>query len=175
MANNLFNHISEPSRIAIASEGDINLANYVVDSMSNGDIPKGTVTLFGPFTVPVYQKAYDLKSTSINYNKIDFKLTKQSILDATFSSNIDILYVPFTGIEDLRNVVVSTFPYIGERKFIAVHRDENDIESIEKLSKSLKELSHSIVYNKDNFSYIKLKTQNKLKPIVKRDSSRTWD
>ena len=56
-----------------------------------------------------------------------------------------------------------------------VHRDENDIESIEKLSKSLKELSHSIVYNKDNFSYIKLKTQNKLKPIVKRDSSRTWD
>jgi len=175
MANKLFNHISEPSRIEVSSEGDINLATYVVDAMSEGDIPKGTVTLFGPFTVPVYQKAYDLKSTSVNYKNIDFKLTKQSILEASFSSPIDILYVPFTDIENLRNIIVSTFPYIGERKFIAVQRNENDAESIEKLSKSLKELTHSIVYNTDNFSYIKLKTQNKLKPRVERDSSRTWD
>lgn len=173
MLTYLFENINYTANLVITGFGE-NLPRIIIDNLVEGNIPHSQVTAFGPYNQKQKRVIYDTRVEARNYHNISFSYYNEKFNAKYIENSIDFLVVPGDTIPNLSEVIKANISLVGRQKFILIHKNKSEHKELFYWVKNTPILKHSKVYSSDNFAYIKVKTDNQLKPDVIKDPNHLW-
>lgn len=173
MLTYLFKNINHTANLVITGFGK-NLPRVIINNLVEGNIPHSKVRAFGPFNQKQKRVIHDTRVEARNYYNISFNYYNEELNAELIEDPIDFLVVPGDTISNLKEVIKTNISLLGRQRFILIHKDKSEHKELFDWVKNIPVLNHSKVYSSDNFAYIKVKTNNQLKPDVIKDPNHLW-
>lgn len=173
MLTYLFENINYTANLVITGFGK-NLPKVIVSNLVERNIPHSKITVFGPFNQKQKRVIYDTRVEARNYHNISFTYYNEEVNAEYIEDPIDFLVVPDDTISNLKETIKANISFLGRQRFILIHKDKSEHTELFNWVKHTPILKHSKVYSSDNFAYIKVKTDNQLKPEVIKDPNHLW-